>query len=139
MQHRVKRCKSAVGLFGVLKYRLYYNRLVYGGFRKRFCFLSFRFLRSVRLPTEFDPVGFFCADAPRQARFLPRACPKTPNGAGSRLDFIRAGRSLQGLKTCAACLQTSAGQGFGLPLSKTATRQAKQVLSLSCARAQQRE
>ncbi len=30
------------GLFGVLKLRSKYNRLIFGGFWERFCFLSFR-------------------------------------------------------------------------------------------------
>ena len=34
--------------------------------------------------------------------------------------FLDCRRSLRGLKTCAACLQTSAGDGFGLPLPMAA-------------------
>lgn len=51
--------KIGCGLFGVLKLMPKYNRLIYGGFRERFYFLSFRQTDNIRVANERLQSGFF--------------------------------------------------------------------------------
>ena len=53
--------KIGCGLFGVLELRSKYNRLIYGVFRERFCFLSFRKTGERGCKSDLQPGFFPCA------------------------------------------------------------------------------
>ena len=61
------------GLFGVLKLRPKYNRLIYGGFRERFCSLSFR---QTKRGYRYSATAFSWCIAGWEKRYYPVSLPE---------------------------------------------------------------